>query len=170
MGGSRNLLDELRFAKSWSDSKWGSRLSAKDVVLMATRNGAKVLALDDKIGRIEEGHLADLAVFSGDRTKPYDAIIAARPKDVRLVMVDGVPLYGDKELEPAAPADPGCEALDVCGTSKFVCVATSNTANKLGQTYATIRSTLEEALTLADSLTPNDGWSFAPLTPLFDCK
>lgn len=36
MGGSRNLLDEMRFAKTWSDSKWAGRLSSKDVVVMST--------------------------------------------------------------------------------------------------------------------------------------
>lgn len=28
-------------------------------------------------------------------------------------------LYGDAALKPAAAALPGCETLDVCGTSKF---------------------------------------------------
>ncbi len=170
MGGSQNMLDEMRFAKSWSDTHWAGRLTAKDVVTMGTLNGAKVLALDSKIGRIAVGGLADIAVYGGDRSKPYDAIVGAEPKDVRLVMVGGVPLYGDKVLEPAAPTLPGCETLDVCKAPKFLCVATTSTANKLDQTYATIKATLEQALREADALTPGDGWNFAPLTPLVKCR
>lgn len=85
-------------------------------------------------------------------------------------MVGGVPLYGAKSLEAAAPAAPGCETIEVCGKSKFLCVATTTAANKLDQTYAAIKTALDQALALADSLTPEDGWNFAPLTPLFDCK
>jgi cytosine/adenosine deaminase-related metal-dependent hydrolase len=170
MGGSQNLLDELRFAKGWSDAHFGARLTTKDLVHMATVNAAKQLAQDTLIGTLAPGMLADLAVYGGDRTKPYDAIVAARPADVRLVMVGGVPLYGHKVLEPAAPDAPGCETIDVCGRSKFLCVATTSTATKLDQTLATIKGAIDKALSDADALTPADGWSFAPITPLVKCN
>lgn len=170
MGGSQNMLDELRFDKAWSDAKWAGRLSAKDLVTMATLNGAKALGLGAKLGRIEAGALADIAVFGGDVAKPYDAIVGARPADVRLVMVGGVVLYGSKVLEPSAPAQPGCETIDVCGVPKFLCVATTTSANKLDQTFASIKAALGQALAVADAATPGDGWNFAPLTPLVTCK
>jgi cytosine/adenosine deaminase-related metal-dependent hydrolase len=169
MGGSQNLLDELRFADRWDDMHWGNRLSSKDLVTMATANGAKVLALEARLGKIAATALADIAVFAGDRGRPYDAIVAATPAAVRLVMVGGKVLYGDVALEPAAPALPGCERVDICGTQKFLCVATTDTTNKLNQTYAEIKAALEKALTDADAQTPGDGWSFAPLTPLVRC-
>ena len=50
-----------------------------------------------------------------------------------------------------------------------VSVATSSSANKLSQTYAEIRATLTQALLDADAQTPNDGYDFAPLTPLVRC-
>jgi hypothetical protein len=108
-------------------------------------------------------------VYAGDKTHPYDAIVAAQPARVKLVMVGGVVLYGDTALQSAAPASPGCETIDICGTPKFICVAQSSSANKLDQTLAQIQTALGDALTLADSLPPSDGWSFAPLTPLVTC-
>lgn len=170
MGGSQNMLDELRFADNWDDKNWNNRLSPKDIVTMATLNPAKVLALDTRIGKLAPGYLADIAVFTGDRTKPYDAIVGARPKNVRLVMIGGTVLYGDKVLEAAAPVSPPCETVDICTVSKFLCVATSDTTNKLNQTYAEIKSKLSQALTDADALTTGDGFNFAPLTPLVTCN
>ncbi len=168
MGGSQNMLDELRFAKGWSDAKWNARLTSKDVVRMATANPAKVLALDTRLGALKEGYVADIAIFRGDRSKPFDAIVAATPRDVRLVMIGGVVLYGDDVLEPAAVST-SCEKLDLCGGSKFLCVALPQATDKLDQTYAQIKAALEKALTDADAQTTSDGWNFAPLTPLVKC-
>ena len=167
MGGSQNLLDELRFAQAWNAAHWhDARLSSQALVDMVTTHAAQVLALDGQLGTIAVGHLADLAVFAGDPAWPYDAIVAARPTDVRLVMVGGTVLYGDALLAQAGPAS--CEALDVCGVPKFLCTATASSTDKLGQTKVEIESALQTALTLADSLTP-DGFDFAPLAPLVRC-
>ncbi len=169
MGGSQNMLDELRFAKKYSDDNWSARLSAKDIVTMATTNGAAAIGLGDKIGSIKKGMLADLVVIAKDRKKPYEGILEARPKDVRLVMIGGTIAYGDRVLEEAAPTEPGCEKIDICGVDKFLCVALATSENKLDQTYATIQQALTQALQSADSLTPEDGWNFAPLPPLVKC-
>lgn len=170
IGGSQNLLDEMRFAEAWDNAHWNNRLTPKDLFDMATSHGAEVLALGDRLGRIQVGFLADLAVFSGDRQAPYAAILAARPKDVSLVLVGGSVLYGDLALSGAAPAVPGCEMLDLCGTQKFLCVATSNNASKLSQTYAEISGALAQAMLDVDAQTPSDGYDFAPLTPLVRCE
>ncbi|HEX4420871.1 MAG TPA: amidohydrolase family protein [Kofleriaceae bacterium] len=169
MGGSPNLLDELRFAAAWDHAHWGDRLTAKDLVVMATVHGAQAVALDAKLGTLAAGQLADLAVFAGDRTRPYDAIVAARPERVRLVVVGGTVLYGDATLAAAAPVAPGCEAIDICGAAKFLCVATTSTANKFDQTYAQIKAALTQGMIDADAQTPGDGYTFAPLTPIVTC-
>ncbi len=168
MGGSQNLLDEMRFAASWDDAHFGDRLSAKDIVLMTTKNAASVLAYGDKIGTIAPGYLADLVVFSPQGADPYASILAARPKDVRMTMIGGQILYGDSVLLAAAPLTT-CELLDVCGAPKFVCIAENTTDNKLGQTMAEIKSKLEAALTDVDAVTAGDGYDFAPLAPLVKC-
>jgi hypothetical protein len=109
-------------------------------------------------------------VIGGDTAKPYDALLAASPADVRLVLVAGVPLYGDKVLQPIGPASPGCEDLDICCRPKFACVATaSGTAtNKLGQSLGEIQSALTTSLTQYDALDLSQ-WDFAPLAPLVKC-
>ena len=170
MGGSQNMLDELRFADGWDNKNWGDVLKPDALFTMATANGAKVVALDDKIGHLKEGYVADIVVYTGNSAAPYDAILAATPKEVRLVMIGGVPLYGDKDLQALAPAKPGCEAIDICGSPKFLCVATTDTSNKLDQTYTTIKAALEQAMTDADTQTAGDGFTFAPLAPLVKCK
>ena len=84
-------------------------------------------------------------------------------------MVGGTVLYGDLALVAAGPALPVCETIDICGSPKFLCIATTDTANKLNQTYSQIKAALEQALLDADAQTPSDGWSFAPLPPLVTC-
>lgn len=171
MGGSVNLLDELKFADGWDNQHWNDILSPKDLVLMVTTNAAKAAALDDRLGALKLGYYADLSIIYGDVTDPYSAVIQAKPQTVALVMVGGKILYGDPEIQTAAPATPGCEALDVCGQPKFICVAEDDATvpYKLNQTFAQIKEALEAALTTSDQLTP-DGYSFAPLSPLVNCQ
>ncbi|MCU1279119.1 MAG: S-adenosylhomocysteine deaminase [bacterium] len=169
MGGSQNLLDEMRFADTWDNGHWSDSLSAQDLLTMTTTNAAAAVGLGSKIGKIEVGYLADLAVYSGDVAKPYDAVLAATPKDVAMVMVGGAVLYGDAALVAAGAAQPPCEMLDVCGAPKFLCIATTAATDKLNQSYADIKAALEKALTAADAQTPADGFNFAPLPPLVRC-
>ena len=167
MGGSQNILDEMRFANQWDDAHWNDRIDATALVKMTTTNAASVLGLSKTLGRIKQGMVADLFVVSGDRTKPYDAIVAATPKTVRLVMIGGEVLYGDADL---ATLSSSCETFDACGTSKFLCVARPGaTTDKLDETYAQIQTMLEQGLEVADQQTTGDGFTFAPLTPLVKC-
>ncbi len=170
LGGSQNLLDELRFANHVDDTAWGNQLDAKTLVKMVTTNAAKALGLSSQIGSIEVGKKADLMVVGGNAAAPYDALLAATPRDVRLVMVGGTALYGDDALKSLGPSTPGCETIDVCCGAKFVCVATSggSSTNKWGQTYAEITSTLSKALSDYDALELTT-WKFAPLAPLVKC-
>jgi len=169
MGGSQNMLDELRFADAWDRQTWGRSLTAKDLVTMATKNGAAAVGYADKIGTLDVGYYADIVVVGGDRSAPYDAIVAARPEDVRLTVVGGKVLYGDAQLEGAGPAAPGCESMDVCGAPKFLCAATADAANKLGQTFAQIQSALDQAFTDVDTGS-GSAYKFAPVTPLVKCR
>jgi cysteine-rich repeat protein len=170
LGGSQNLLDELRFANKVDDTVWGDVLTDKDLVSMATENGAEALGLSATLGSLAAGRKADLFVIGGNTAYPWNAVLTARPSDVRLVMVNGVALYGDHEVEALGPASPGCEALDVCGTPKFVCVAENGgtASNKLGQTFTQIATALSTELASYDALNLTQ-WKFAPVTPLVRC-
>jgi hypothetical protein len=170
IGGSQNVLDELRFADQVDNTVWGNQLTPEMLVKMVTKNAAHALGLDAVLGSIAAGKKADLMVIGGDVCNPYDALLASTPASVRLVMVGGVVLYGDAALKTLGPANPGCEDLDVCGTSKFACVAKANgtATDKLGQTYANITKVIDDGLTAYDALNLTQ-WKFSPRTPLVRC-
>jgi 5-methylthioadenosine/S-adenosylhomocysteine deaminase len=76
--------------------------SARQVLWMATRSGARALGLEHEIGSIEAGKRADLVLLDRDAPHltpdpdPFSTIVyAARPEDVRLTMVDGEILVRD---------------------------------------------------------------------------
>lgn len=169
LGGSVNMLDELRFADNWDNTKWGNQLTPKRIVEMGSIEGARVLGLDQYIGSLVVGKRADLFVVPGDAGNAYDAVLAATPRTVRLTMVDGRVLYGDKALQAAGPAAPGCEALSVCGVDKFLCAAETTTTDKLNQTYAQYSGALTSAITSYDSTVKPAGGPFAPIAPLTKC-
>lgn len=74
--------------------------TAKDALLMATRNGARALGLGDRVGSIEVGKRADLVLFDGrsPRLLPEHDIVSnvvysSQPADVAYTIVDGRILY-----------------------------------------------------------------------------
>lgn len=78
-------------------------MPAADVVEMATRGGARALHLEDRIGSLEVGKLADLVVIDRDspRMVPfydvYSALVyAAVPSDVRTTIVHGRAVMEDR--------------------------------------------------------------------------
>ncbi|MCK6536168.1 MAG: amidohydrolase family protein [Polyangiaceae bacterium] len=170
IGGSQNLLDELRFAQGVDDGAFGNVLTAKQLFEMVTINPAKNLGLSAVIGSIAVGKKADLMVIGGNSAAPYDALLQAEPKDVRMVMVGGRTLYGDSAIGALAPSGPACEPLAICGANKFVCVAeTGGTAsNKLGQSYADIVNVLSTELQSYDNQNLTS-WKFSPIAPLVKC-
>jgi 5-methylthioadenosine/S-adenosylhomocysteine deaminase len=77
-------------------------LAARDVLVMATRAGARTLGLEQDIGSLEIGKKADLIVVDRDRPHlapgpdPYSTLVyAARGSDVRTTIVDGEILVDD---------------------------------------------------------------------------
>ena len=95
-----NVLDmfqEMRLAATLQAMRAGpGALPARDVVHMATREGAKAIGLDREIGSIEIGKKGDVIVVGtqgahqtpgGD---PYSQLVyASRASDVRATLVDG---------------------------------------------------------------------------------
>jgi imidazolonepropionase-like amidohydrolase len=71
-------------------------IPAATVLNAATINGARALGIDDRLGSIEAGKLADMVVVRGN---PLDDIKAAR--DIRFVIKDGV-AYDPAELLQSA--------------------------------------------------------------------
>jgi 5-methylthioadenosine/S-adenosylhomocysteine deaminase len=80
-------------------------LPAPEVFAMMTVNGARAFGLSDKIGSLEVGKLADLAVIdftSANMTPCYDIyshlVYAAAPADVRHTMIHGRLVMEDCEI------------------------------------------------------------------------
>ena len=171
IGGSQNMLDELRFADHVDNTVWGNQLSPQLLFKMATINAARALGLQAYLGSLEVGKKADVMVIAGDAADPYVSLLRATPRDVRLVMVGGATLYGDASVSALGAPAPGCEALDICGGAKFACVAQAGgtAANKLGQSFSDIRSSLDAGLAAYDALDLSP-FNFSPITPLVKCS
>jgi 5-methylthioadenosine/S-adenosylhomocysteine deaminase len=100
------MFDEMRLAATLQAVRRGpGAITARDVVWMATRGGARTLGLDHEIGSVEPGKQADLVVVDRDsphlRTAPdpYSALVyAARGTDVRTTIVGGEVLVSDFAL------------------------------------------------------------------------
>ena len=170
IGGSQNMLDELRYADQVDNTMWGNQLTPQMLFQMATINAAKALGLQNVLGSLAVGKKADVFVIAGDPTDPYGSLLRATPRDVRLVMVGGVALYGDEAVMSLGPPAPGCEAWDICGGAKFTCVAQAGgtATNKLGQTYADIKTALDSGLAAYDAMDLSP-YNFSPITPVVKC-
>ncbi len=170
MGGSQNLPEELRFAQAWDTSHWNGSLTPQDLVVMATANGAAVVGQSQQLGQLAVGFLADLFVVRGDRQNPNQAIVEATPRTVALVLVGGVVQYGDELWRDAAASPDDCEALDVCGSPKVLCMAVPDGGAKLSQTWTDVSTALGNAMDVVDTARDaGDGRHYAPLPPLVTC-
>ena len=96
--GSSNILDELKVAWLWNLQHLGGRLSDRDLVDMVTIAPARIAGIDDEVGAIRVGLRADLMVIGGNHNDPYRSLVGATAEDVQLVLIQGVPLYGDRAL------------------------------------------------------------------------
>lgn len=102
--GSKNLLGELKVAWLYSQHVLGSMFSARDLVAMATREGAAILKWEKSLGSLEAGKRADIVVIAGKEGDPYEALIKAKETAIRLVMINGVARYGMQGLMSALGA------------------------------------------------------------------
>jgi 5-methylthioadenosine/S-adenosylhomocysteine deaminase len=98
-----DMFEEMRLAAVLQAMRLKpGALPARDVLAMATREGAKTLGLDDQIGSIEVGKRADVIIVDRDRPHlapcpdPYSTLVyAVRGSDVRSTIVDGEVLVDD---------------------------------------------------------------------------
>ena len=92
-----DMFEEMRLAAVLQSVRLKpGALNARDVVQMATREGARALGLDTDIGSIEVGKKADLILIDAAGPDPYSTIVyASRGSDVRTTIVDGRVLIDD---------------------------------------------------------------------------
>lgn len=142
--GSKNLLEELKVA--WLVAQQdGTGLSAQDLCAAVTRNAARAVGWGGALGTIEAGKYADLLVTDTVLGAPYENLLSATEREVRLVVVAGYPRYGDADLmEQYPPSDGKREELAVGGRGKRLYLA--HPQSRLGGlTFAAALARLEEA-------------------------
>jgi len=144
--GDPNLLDEFKTVDTLSRTKLSNLFSAKDIVAMGTSDAAAAIKFDKEIGKLAKGMRADVMVLSGgDPKKPYESLVQARLSQIRLVLVAGVPLYGDPGLMTALSPNSYCESVQICSTAKTICVKEStDSTNKLNQSLGDIETALNK--------------------------
>jgi hypothetical protein len=161
VSGSDEMLSEMRFAFDYG-VETGIALSPQRLWQMATFDGADVAGHGDLLGTIAVGYRADLVVFGRTGADPYRAVLDSRARDVRLTLIDGVGYYGDAALQAATAVNSSCEALDVCGEPKFICVAgTPGNASRAADTMSSLST---ELLGILGTYNRTD------LLPLVDCS
>jgi cytosine/adenosine deaminase-related metal-dependent hydrolase len=119
MSGGLNILYELKFDKAYYRKAYGEEIPDKQLVKMVTANPARAFRLK-KNGKIENGYLADLALFEkqGD---PYSSIVNAELRDVKLVVIEGMPVYGDAQyLDLFDELDVEYQEVRVQGRNKLI--------------------------------------------------
>jgi hypothetical protein len=83
---------------------------------MATRTAAEILKWDRALGSVEGGKRADLLVVDGTAGDPYESLVRARETTVRLVVINGVPRYGTRDL--MGPLGGGDQTVRVGGETR----------------------------------------------------
>ena len=113
-----DMFEEMRLAAILQATRrHPGILAARDVLWMATRNGARTLGLGADIGSIEPGKRADVIVVDRDRPHlssgpdPYSTLVySARGSDVRSTIVDGEVLVDEFSPVRVDPREIAAEA------------------------------------------------------------
>lgn len=121
--GSMNLLRELRCASDYSKDYLNGHFSHFDLWKMVTINAARSFSLQDELGSIAPGRVADIAIFrDGPASDPFEDLVNASDSDVLLVLRGGRPVAGRSVLVNAFGTD--CDTLPIalaCGEDIAVC-------------------------------------------------
>ncbi len=120
--GSMNMLRELTCADQLNATYYDHYFTDEQLWLMATLGSAHAAQIDDVLGVVKQGYVADLSIFDGRTRADHRAIIGAGPADVVLVMRGGKVLYGDADVVAAIPPVQSCDSTTVCGGNKAICL------------------------------------------------
>jgi 5-methylthioadenosine/S-adenosylhomocysteine deaminase len=120
--GSKNLLGELKVARLF-DAERAVFPKDRELVSLATRDAARVLRWETKLGSLEQGKRADLLILTGRAGDPYDRLLGARETTIRMVAIDGIPRCGSTDLMGRFHLGADTEHLDVDGSSRILHLA-----------------------------------------------
>ncbi len=157
--GSMNVLRELACADSFNNTYLGGFFTDAQLWLMVTANAAAVTHMDDVIGALAPGKVADVSVFrSNGNASPFRSVLEAQAADVALVLRGGKPLYGEDTIVNALAT--GCDAVTVCGANKAVCLS-----GEVGKSYAALQSAVGTDYPAFACGTPTNEPSCTPTRP-----
>jgi 5-methylthioadenosine/S-adenosylhomocysteine deaminase len=124
--GSDNMWEEVQYAQQVSNQKLNNLFSVRQLIEMASSIPARVARIDDKVGTLAPGMLADFFLVKSPESpapgtpntpgNPYEAIMANKITAIDLVVIDGIPLYGDPTMLKTLKIP--TESLQLCGTEK----------------------------------------------------
>ncbi len=135
--GSINLLRELACATEFNRDYLDGAFSDRDFFEMVTINTARAAGMEDDIGWLKPGTLADLVLWDSQGGQGYGVVTGGTEQQVLLTVKGGDPLYGDAALmESLGKTDPDCETVTVCGESRRIC-AVGETGDSLPVDFIT---------------------------------
>ncbi|WP_181373197.1 amidohydrolase family protein [Massilia glaciei] len=141
--GSAGMLQEIGYA-----GRRYKNVTPEQLIAMGTSAPARMARLDDRIGALAPGLMADFIVLHGDKDKPHLAAVRATPADVQLVVVGGRPMYGDAPVMARLLPGVKLESLVVCGAKKSLYLGDSAAAAPR-RSFADIQSKLAAVLAKA---------------------
>jgi 5-methylthioadenosine/S-adenosylhomocysteine deaminase len=129
-----------------------------ELVKMATAIPAQLAGADNQIGSLTSGLYADLLLIKKTGTDAYRALLHATAADVRLVVIGGGPIYGDRELMERLLPGRHLEAVALCGVPKALYIEAQP---GVPETQKSFRQISEELSSKLSAL----GTSLAELAP-----
>jgi hypothetical protein len=164
--GSVHLNRELQCAAQLNARYYDYAFSDRDLWLMVTAQAASALKVEQRLGRLDPGLTADIAVYrKGGARNPYQAVFQAEARDTALVIRGGRVLYGDAALLEGMPEQ--CETIDVCGAPKKLCYESQSAALKAAgiADFAAFQAAIKDAYPLYFCEKPANEPSCDPVRP-----
>ncbi|WP_066778308.1 amidohydrolase family protein [Sphingomonas sp. CCH5-D11] len=116
--GSRNLLEEMKIARLTAEAE-GADLGAEQLARAVTREAADIAGWGHRLGRLAADYYADLIVVERTSDDPYENLLNATEREIRLVVIAGHPRHGERDLmEACGVAAAKLEAITVGGREK----------------------------------------------------
>ncbi len=150
--GEFNILEEMRFAESWSNANWNGSISARQFAEFVTVNAADALGLKHRIGSIAAGKQADITVIPKQSSDPYEDLLDTYAQDIMLTIVGGRPMYGTPTVMQAFPFLSGQESIAICGVPKTVAWAVDS--KHAWYSYEPVSLFVNKLITAYNAVTP----------------
>jgi imidazolonepropionase-like amidohydrolase len=88
---SAGMLQEMSYA-----ARRHPYFTPDKLIAMATTNPAKMVRIDEYIGSLTVGRMADFIVVRADPSAPAQAVLKPTPADIALVVIAGAPSMGTR--------------------------------------------------------------------------